>query len=124
MADRASSTFRAMSALVTVGADEAAICAPMNPVVKRHPVREALQRAGVAMLVTFDSCGGRDGRPDLDAKHKAMQEKLSTLKGAAFHSAYMAWQRRDQRRVPVLLVQRHAVPFAAVGDNADGLATR
>jgi general stress protein 26 len=37
----------------------------MNPVVERHRVREVLQRAGVAILVTLDSCGAQDGRPML-----------------------------------------------------------
>jgi general stress protein 26 len=37
----------------------------MNPVVERVRVRELLQRAGVAMLVTLDNCGAHDGRPML-----------------------------------------------------------
>ena len=35
----------------------------MNQVVERHRVRQVLQRAGVAMLVTLDNCGGHHGRP-------------------------------------------------------------
>jgi len=37
----------------------------MNQVVERHRVRQVLQRAGVAMLVTLDNCGGHHGRPML-----------------------------------------------------------
>ena len=37
----------------------------MNPAVERHRVREILQRAGVAVLVTLDSHGAQDGRPML-----------------------------------------------------------
>jgi len=37
----------------------------MNQVVERHRVRELLQRAGVAMLVTLDNSGAHDGRPML-----------------------------------------------------------
>lgn len=33
--------------------------------VERHRVRQILQRAGVAMLVTFDNGGAHDGRPML-----------------------------------------------------------
>jgi general stress protein 26 len=37
----------------------------MNPVVQRRRVRDVLQRAGVAMLVSFDSDGAHSGRPML-----------------------------------------------------------
>jgi len=36
-----------------------------NPVVERHRVRKLFQRAGVAILVTLDSCGAQVGRPML-----------------------------------------------------------
>jgi putative membrane protein len=45
--------------------------------------------------------------PELDAKHKAMQDKLSKLNGAAFDSAYMAHMAAAHKEA-VTLFQREA----------------